>query len=161
MKARIIRHALLVVMMLGGISCSIDSDIPSADSEYDMLIHSGTSYGMCFGYCVRNLELSGTDATYTMLSFNSNEYPLKSIAGEITLNEWNEITAEIDEELITSMNDVYGCPDCADGGAEWIEIITVSYSKKITFEVSDVPGSIKNLVNKLRTIRNRFNPDLE
>ena len=161
MIERIKRQVLLVVMLLGGISCSIDSDLLSPQSESDIIIRSGTSYGMCIGYCVRNLDLSGTQATYYMLSYNSDKYPYKTISGEISKIEWNALVAEIDDATIQEMKDVYGCPDCADGGAEWVEIVTKTYTKKITFEVSNVPEEIEILVAKLRAIRHRFNPDFE
>lgn len=149
----------LVIIVFSGISCSIESDISSVDSEYGIIINSGTSYGMCIGYCIRSLDLSGTEAEYNMISYQPEQHPYKSIKGMITIIEWNDIVAEINEDTIKSMKDVYGCPDCADGGAEWLELITDSYSKKITFEVNDVPHSIVNLVSKLRAIRKTFAPD--
>ena len=159
MKARIKRLVLLVVIILEGVSCSIESELLAPDTEYEMVIRSGTSYGMCVGYCVRSLDISGANATYYMVGYQTDDYPMKTKPGKISIEEWNNLIIEIDEKQIKRMNNVYGCPDCADGGAEWVEIVTKSYSKKITFEIYDVPGEISELVDKLRLIRKRFNPD--
>jgi len=46
-----------------------------------------------------------------------------------------------------------GCPDCADGGAEWLEIILLNGKKhKVTFEYRNEPTQLKNQIIKLREI---------
>jgi hypothetical protein len=48
-----------------------------------------------------------------------------------------------------------GCPDCADGGGEWIEISNRHTSKKIVFEYNQSVPEINSLVTKLRRLRNK------
>ena len=43
-----------------------------------------------------------------------------------------------------------GCPDCADGGSEWIEIGTKNKIYKVTFEYGD---SLKGLDELLKLVR--------
>jgi hypothetical protein len=49
-----------------------------------------------------------------------------------------------------------GCPDCADGGAEWIEIELVDGGKhKVTFEYRHEPEKVKDYIIKLREQMNK------
>jgi len=74
---------------------------------------------------------------------------------ETLANQTKEILLElIDTEKIFGLQDTYGCPDCADGGSEWIEIITSGdKSKKITFEFGKNIPEIEKLINLLRKER--------
>ena len=66
--------------------------------------------------------------------------------------EHQKLTAQIDFDEIIKYDDVIGCPDCTDGGAEWIEVIQNGQSKKITFEYGDTLETINPLINMLRDI---------
>ncbi len=35
----------------------------------------------------------------------------------------NSVVKSIDYESFKKLNEIVGCPDCADGGAEWVEIM--------------------------------------
>ena len=49
------------------------------------------------------------------------------------------------------MPETIGCPDCADGGAEWIEIKLANGEKhKVTFEYMNAPSAFKNYISGLR-----------
>jgi hypothetical protein len=49
------------------------------------------------------------------------------------------------------LDSIFGCPDCADGGAEWIEINTIDKKHKITFEFGKEPEELKSLLGYLKT----------
>jgi hypothetical protein len=66
------------------------------------------------------------------------------------------IAKELDFRVINAMNEVYGCPDCADGGSEWIEIRNeegTEHTKRVTFEYGKAPKEIEKLVNLLRPLK--------
>ena len=65
-----------------------------------------------------------------------------------------------DFDEILAMKDVYGCPDCADGGSEWIEVTHNGDTKKVTFEFGSVLEPIARLVDSLRSIRSDLLMDL-
>lgn len=54
------------------------------------------------------------------------------------------------------LDSIYGCPDCADGGAEWIEIQDDQQIKKVTFEYGDTLAPIENLMLELRDLREAY-----
>jgi hypothetical protein len=64
----------------------------------------------------------------------------------------------IDQIGFVNLPKTIGCPDCADGGAEWIEIISGSggKSQKVTFEYMNEPAKLKDLASGLRTILESF-----
>ena len=49
------------------------------------------------------------------------------------------------------MDEIIGCPDCADGGAEWIEITSGETSHKVTFEYNKSPDVFKSYIEILRS----------
>ena len=53
-----------------------------------------------------------------------------------------------------SLDSVYGCPDCADGGAEWLEIITPEWKHSVMVDYSgpNRPAVLENLFAKLRKL---------
>ncbi len=66
-------------------------------------------------------------------------------------SDWNSFLTEIDVNSFFSMPETIGCPDCADGGAEWIEIKLANGEKhKVTFEYMNAPSAFKNYISGLR-----------
>ena len=63
-------------------------------------------------------------------------------------------------ETLLEFEDVIGCPDCADGGGEWIEVTFDDTVKRITFEYGDTLEPIQNLIDQMRIIRERFQCDM-
>lgn len=55
---------------------------------------------------------------------------------------------------LTKSNEVFGCPDCADGGSEWIELQSQSgASRKIVFEYHRYPAKTGKLGQQLASLR--------
>ena len=59
-------------------------------------------------------------------------------------------------EYFQSLDDVYGCPDCADGGAEFIEIIYDGVAKQVTFDAYTEIDGIQELTILLRDLRAEY-----
>ena len=118
-------------------------------------INSGTSYGECWGYCVFELELDNSNALFTASSWGSwyDEFLDLLLEDNLSQEEWQQLVALIDFEYFQSLDDVYGCPDCADGGAEFIEIIYDGISKQVTFEAFTEIDGIQELTILLRGLR--------
>ena len=131
-------------------------------------INSGTSYGECWGYCVFELELDNSSALFKASSWGWDPYgELPDLILEDNLNQivWQQLVDLIDFEYFQSLDDVYGCPDCADGGAEFIEIIYDGVIKLVTFDAYTEIDGIQELTLLLRDLRtdywNQINPNQE
>ena len=66
---------------------------------------------------------------------------------------WQQLINLIDIEYFQSLDDVYDCPDCADGGAEFIEIIYDGVAKQVTFEAYTEIDGIQAFTILLRDLR--------
>jgi hypothetical protein len=62
----------------------------------------------------------------------------------------------VDAAALRRLEGVHGCPDCADGGAEWIEIGSAAGPIRVTFEYGATLDGIGALQAELRALRNRF-----
>ena len=118
-------------------------------------INSGTSYGECWGYCIFELELDNSNALFIASSWGSwyDEFLDLLLEDNLSQEEWQQLVALIDFEYFQSLDDVYGCPDCADGGAEFIEIIYDGVAKQVTFEAYTEIDGIQELTILLRALR--------
>ncbi len=56
-------------------------------------------------------------------------------------------------DIFQSLDDRIGCPDCADGGAEWVQIDWNNGNKRVTFENRQTVKGIEKLIEKLREMR--------
>jgi len=117
-------------------------------------ITSGTSFGMCAGYCVTELRVDSTSIRLTEESWQS-DLPARTRTLPLERREWNRLQAIVDTAAIRLLEGVHGCPDCADGGAEWIQIEGTD-SVRVTFEYGAELGGIEELQREIRELRARF-----
>jgi len=67
--------------------------------------------------------------------------------------EFQELLAAVDMQALQALPNVLGCPDCADGGAEWIEVETGNTLKRVEFEYGVAIPSIQPLLDLVRARR--------
>ena len=58
---------------------------------------------------------------------------------EVNEKAWDSLTAAVDKRSFEKLDSIIGCPDCADGGAEWIQIEYGGKKKKVTFDYGNAP----------------------
>jgi hypothetical protein len=131
--------------------------VSCTNDDQTVSISSGTSFGMCVGYCIRVLEITSTGASYTASSW-APDSAFAKIQKEYDLQpgEWQTIMSLADMDSMQDYPDVIGCPDCADGGAEWIALKENGITKKITFEYGDSLESIQPIIDEMRVLRARY-----
>jgi hypothetical protein len=117
-------------------------------------ITSGTSFGMCAGYCVTELRIDSTSIMLTEASWRT-ELPARTRTLPLDRREWNRLQTLVDTAAIRLLAGVQGCPDCAAGGAEWIQIETVD-PVRVTFEYGAQLDGIEELQQEIRELRARF-----
>ena len=142
--------AIAPALLLGG--CE---DSPTGSEV--LVVRGGTSFGFCppTAYCTTTLEITPTTVVLTRTSRSLGDL---RTTGTLTRAEWESLTRAVDEDRLRALPDVVGCPDCADGGAEFVEVVTADGTKRVTFEFGATLPSIQPLVDQVRQIRRRLEP---
>lgn len=131
-------------------SCSTEMNIENIKN-----LKYGTSFGECNGYCKHDLELKQSQITYNCTSWNAS-FEQKTFTSNLNITTSDSIHNNLNLAAFFNLPEVIGCPDCADGGAEWLEIELLNGKKhKVTFEYYHEPSVLKNNIVKLREILNR------
>lgn len=112
-------------------------------------IRYGTSFGMCMGFCQQEVRFTNDGLVQKKLTPRPNQ-ELKEKTCEKPYSGFQALASKIDFDTFYSLDETIGCPDCADGGAEWIEIITVERTKKVTFELQHEPLKVQSFIADLR-----------
>jgi len=124
------------------------------------VVLNGTSFNECGGYCLNEVKIQGNTVEFVRSSWLPKDYPDKAIDETIPDEEWNSLVNSIDTDILATLPETIGCPDCWDQGAEWIEVVRPDLEKKITFEYGDTLQTIQTLLEQARTIRKRFEAQL-
>lgn len=115
--------------------CATEPVAPAAD-EF-AIVGGGSSFGMCFGYCATELEIDGTSLVLTRRAWegiSGDGFPDQIVVGELTAEGRAGLDAVEAELAVASLQETYGCPDCADGGAGWIEVRDAAGLRRSTFD---------------------------
>ena len=123
------------------------------------VIRSTTSFGFCIGYCRSTLEISAERATYRLVDPRS-ELPDLERTVPMTAAEWQDLRSAVSRAQLEALPAVLGCPDCADGGAESVEVVADGWSRAITFEYQAPAAQLQPLVDRVRAIRQRLHREL-
>jgi hypothetical protein len=83
------------------------------------LVGAGWSFGMCGGYCQADLVFDAESLVLTGRGWIIDE-PLYVHRGTLTTEGRDRISAAVARLSGAGLEDVYGCPDCADGGAFYV-----------------------------------------
>lgn len=142
-KVRLIPGLLIVVCILSGISCS--------DNDFEVnRLNYGTSFGMCIGYCRHDMALEPGFVTYTKSGWQDTVEAI-SCRDELDQDAWQFFRTGLDVTKFLDLPETIGCPDCADGGAEWIEAELANGERhKVTFEYGNAPDVLKVYLDSLR-----------
>jgi len=118
-------------------------------------ISYGTSFGMCVGYCSNNLLISDLKLTFSK-SKNGQVAETKTCSKTISEADVMAIKNDLNMEKIAALPETIGCPDCADGGAEWIAINADGKQYKITYEYGKAPKELEAAVARLKVLKDGF-----
>ena len=145
----------LITLILG--RCSETNVLTNADATDALTIRSGTSFGMCVGYCQSDYVFNGTSVTLTQNGTRTQaQSPAKTCQTAISPAEWESLKALANMDTFGSKAATLGCPDCADGGAEYIELQAGDRKHRVTFEYNKTIPGFEPLVNALRKRREAF-----
>jgi hypothetical protein len=150
---------LRIVMLLSCLAClSCQGNFLELQRTSDRvaLIRSETSFGMCGGYCIRELVIDSAEVRLIVRSHFPQTYPTRTYTRTLSPDDWRRLNDAIDRDVFTRLDSVYGCPDCADGGAELMELDWGGERRRVTFEFRNPPRDIRALHERIWQIRSRF-----
>ena len=145
-------QCLLVAFALGVTSGSINTKAIRS-------ISSGSSFGMCRGYCQQAINVTSSPTQLVASKRSNNDqvaYPSVRKQFPYSSTQWKNLLALVNLSKFQALSDTVGCPDCADGGAEWIQMNWANGSKRVTFEFGKTLKGNEKLVGKLREIREEY-----
>ena len=125
---------------------------PSKNGMRVVSIEEAHGSGMCVGYCMFELRITGTRVRYRERAFPQNRkfIPDKVVKEKISKEEWNHLLSTFDIADFKALPDRLGCPGCVDEITQSIEISFSDGTKKSVFyNQGDDPPSIRDLVEKI------------
>ncbi|CAF4246154.1 unnamed protein product [Rotaria sp. Silwood2] len=149
-----LRNIRMLELSNGKSTCSKDKILSISD---------GLSFGFCHSYCRQSINITSTPKQLVALkepNYAQDAYPPLTQSFTFPSNQWQELIKLIDDEDFQSLADSIGCPDCADGGAEWIEIQWSDESKRVTFENGALIKGFEGLIVQLRNLRIKYTENL-
>lgn len=108
------------------------------------LVGAGWSFGMCLGYCVADLAIDGERLVLTGRA-RADEEPLYVNQGTLTPLALERIGAALESLGGVALEPVYGCPDCADGGAAYLELTRDGMTSRHEMEFGAPPEELAEL----------------
>jgi hypothetical protein len=119
------------------------------------VISHGTSFGHCRGFCNKELKLTQKGTKFS--SWENGDAPVtKTLEVTNEGTDFNKVALLLKAEVFKKLELRYGCPDCADGGSEWIEVKEGLNTKRVTFEYGNPPKELKALNDQLRAIQAQY-----
>jgi len=116
----------------------------------------GTSFGECLGYCKKEVRVGG-NIVYTKSGWDLDGLlPDSTCTLTFIRDPLPDYVDEINLKDFKNLDEVIGCPDCADGGAEWLELSINGKVKRVTFEYMHEPNEIKPVIEDLRLLLEGF-----
>ena len=119
---------------------------------------TGTSFGECLGYCLTQLQINSEQESYRLYGWDEDDeiYLPVEIEDSTDTEIWQNLNESLDLELFMGLDDTIGCPDCADGGSEWFEIMVDDMVKHVTIEYGASIDGLDDFINTLRDLRYSF-----
>lgn len=108
------------------------------------LIGAGWSFGMCHGYCAADLELTDDRVVLTGRDRDRTE-PVFVNEGTLTSRGRSRLSAAAEALDGGALESVYGCPDCDDRGAAYLQFERASGETRHEMEFRAPPRPLAGL----------------
>ncbi|WP_460471007.1 hypothetical protein [Emticicia fontis] len=159
MKIQLI--AAIIISTFAFMACEKESQVLDTQQSLNgTVVKYGTSFGMCLGPCKKEIALVNDEAAFTVFQNGGRGIETggdpKTYTEKLTADYITAILNSADLEALKKLDEVIGCPDCADGGAEWVEITKGDSKYKVTFPYGSDVKEIAPLLKLLREKRQYF-----
>jgi hypothetical protein len=113
--------------------------------EAPVLVSGGWSFGHCIGQCVGELAVDGADLRFTITGHQAEDPVFLDNTGTLT-DEGLEALQSAQAALAgEALEERYGCPDCADGGASHVTLARDGETSTHTYEFGKPPAVLTEL----------------
>lgn len=146
---------MIALLSLLTVFAACDTPKPIVSEDVIISVLHGTNFGHCRGYCRKDVVFYPDQVDYFEVSVDSARNPVK-VENFKNSSIWKNIVDKIDWKKFKSLEESYGCPDCADGGSEYIEIKTTSGTKRVTIEYNIELAELEPLLTELRSQRKKL-----
>jgi|GEM_PF-495112 len=148
---------LPIVMTLAACSRgSVSQSTPEVTVGTTLIVKTGKSFGRCNGYCIEEYTITQNSIRIEKKPNQPDpKFPTTTDSTETPRDLWDRIVKSVHFDKLQQMPETIGCPDCADGGAEWIEITNGKEHVKIVFEFGSTPPGMAMLLKTVRAVRER------
>ena len=147
MKLKRVQFFLVILLVTVISSCSNESLYRNV-----VQINYGTSFGMCVGYCKHDVSIDSVYTSYSCAGWTKELEPTLYKV-QTTKSAWDSVKVLINNKAFFELPATIGCPDCADGGAEWVEVKLLNgTAHKVVFEYYNEPLQLQGSIAKLRQI---------
>ncbi len=116
----------------------------------------GSSFGECGGYCRSTMTLSADGIILVKQSWEHEELPDIEVEASFREGEWEALMDLVGQTDFLTLKDEYGCPDCWDQGAEWLDLRHPDWSKSLRFDYGMNVEGLSDILTALRQIRSRI-----
>ncbi len=158
--SRLLLGSLLLALAAAGCQLFPAEEDPS--SERQIVVRTGTSFGECVGFCRTELIVDPNQAIFRIFVQDFRTGPPDiEVTRELPPDTWSRLLGTFSMAQFLDLDEVYGCPDCVDQGAEWIEIETETRVKRVTFDYGLELDEIRTLQRELRALRAWIQPEIE
>lgn len=143
-----IKHLLLLLLVY---SCTNYTGNPTLFNNELKQLNYGTSFGMCVGLCQTLYEITEDQIRLTNSTWAWEDKPSKTCVKALSESDFMAISSKLSISEFKKLPKIIGCPDCADGGAEFIELVFLDGTKqRVTFEYWNEPSKLREIVELLR-----------
>lgn len=139
-----------IVLVLTAFSCKAGKSTAQIQPSEIVSIQWGKSFGMCRGYCFYENTYRTDSLIYFRKSWHPDEFSPVRKANPMPAETWNSLLPLIELDSFFLLPETIGCPDCADGGAEWVLIQTKTKTHKVMFDFGSNPAGLEKLLPVLR-----------
>lgn len=147
MKLKRFQLFLIILFVAFTASCSNESLYRNVAE-----VNYGTSFGMCVGYCKHDVSIDSMYTSYSCAGWTKEVRPTLYKV-QTTKSAWDSVKVLLSNKAFFELPATIGCPDCADGGAEWVEVKLLNgTTHKVVFEYNNEPQQLQGSIAKLRQI---------
>lgn len=152
---RSLHHLAAVSALLLVAACAPQRSAPPGGGDPvpdELQVAGGWYFGECWGDCQGRVEVDTETgwASFTALGWDGTIY---MESGGLLSEDWlDQLRDEWDTINPAVLQETYGCPDCADGGGEYIELGADDGPERSDYEYAEPPTELAGIHALLRQV---------